>query len=133
MKASTVLKRLFTTASVYYSITTITLLIINVILTGGAEGKIIGVWNVLLLYPFALAWSGAEFLRKNQRLNRSVGSLLHYLIVAVAFLLFLWLPSNSTKSFTGAVLMFFVVTVCYWVIYLISYLTVKRIQDIKEE
>jgi hypothetical protein len=133
MKASTTLKRLFTTASVYYSATTILLLTINIILAGGAEGKIIGVWNVLLLYPFALAWSGAELIRKNQKLSNGIKTLLHYLIVAVAFLLFLWLPSNATKSFTGGVLMFFLVTICYWVIYLIIFLTAKRLQGIKEE
>ena len=133
MKASVTLNRLFTTASVYFSITTLTLLIINVIMTGGAEGRIIGVWNILLLYPFALAWSGAELIRQNQRLSVGGRTILHYLIVVAAFLLFLWLPSNTTKSASGAFLMFFLVTVCYWVIYLICRFTAKRIQSIKEE
>ena len=91
MKPSAVLKKLFTVACVYYAIFSLALLLINVILVGSTDGMVIGVLNVLLLFPFALSLSGAEFLRKSEKLSGVARILLHDLIFAAALLLFLWL------------------------------------------
>lgn len=133
MKPSTVLKKLFTAASVYYAVFSLALLLINVILTGGTDGKVIGVLNVLLLFPFSFALSSAEFLRKSNKLSGVTRMLLHYLIFAAAFLLFLWAPSKTTKNLTNAIFMLLLFTLVYWVVYLIGHLTAKRINSIREE
>ena len=133
MKPSTVLKRLFTAACVYYSIFSLLLLLINVVLTGGTDGKVIGVLNVLLLFPFSFSLSGAEFLRKSSKLSGVTKMLLHYLIFTAAFLLFLWMPSKTTKTLINAIFTLLLVTLIYWVVYLIGHLTAKRIRNIREE
>ena len=133
MKPSAVLKKLFTVACVYYSVFSLLLLLISAIAAGGTEGKIIGVLNVLLLFPFAFSLSGAEFLRKSSKLSGAVRMLLHYLIFAAAFLLFLWLPSQTNKSILNAFFTLLLITVIYWIVYLICRLTVKRFHSFREE
>ncbi len=133
MKISLVLKRLFTGASIYYSAFSLALLLINVILSGGTDGRVIGVLNVLLLFPFSLALSGAEFLRKNEKLPLAGRMLLHYFIFTAAFMLFLWLPSKTTKNLVNALLMLFLVTLIYWLVFLICHFTAKRFHSFKEE
>lgn len=133
MKPLAVLKKLFTVACVYYAIFSLALLLINVILVGSTDGMVIGVLNVLLLFPFALSLSGAEFLRKSEKLSGVARILLHYLIFAAALLLFLWLPSNMTKSLSNGIMILLLFTLAYWLVYLIYRLTVKRIRSIREE
>ena len=133
MKPLAVLKKLFTVACVYYAIFSLALLLINVILVGSTDGMVIGVLNVLLLFPFALSLSGAEFLRKSEKLSSVARILLHYLIFAAALLLFLWLPSNMTKSLSNGIMILLLFTLAYWLVYLIYRLTVKRIRSIREE
>ena len=133
MKPSSVLKGLFTTACIYYAIFSLVLLLISVILTGGTDGKVIGVLNVLMLFPFSFSLSGAELLRKKEDLSGVARRLLHYLIFTAAFLLFLWLPSNTTKSLTNGLLMIVLFSLVYWIICLILHLTAKRIKGIREE
>ncbi len=133
MKFSVVLKRLFTGACVYYSAFSLALLLINVVLAGGTDGRVIGVLNVLLLFPFSLALSAAEFIRKNDKLSGAVRMLLHYFIFTAAFMLFLWLPSKTSKSVINVLLTLFLLTVLYWLTYLICHFTKKRFHSFKEE
>lgn len=133
MKSSTVLKKLFTVACVYYAIFSLAFLLINVILAGGADGKVISVLNVLMLFPFAFSLSGAAFLRNSAKMSNVTKRLLHYLIFAAATMLFLWLPSNRNYSVTNGILVFVLFTLIYWLVYLIYRLTARRIRNIQEE
>lgn len=133
MKFSAVVKRLLTGACVYYSVFSLVLLIINVIINGQVAGTALSVLNVLLLFPFSLSLSGAEFIRKSDKLSGGVRVLLHYLILAAAFLLFLWAPSGAQKTIQSALLLLFLVSVVYWIIFAICRLTVKRFHSFKEE
>ena len=133
MKTSTIFKQLFTGTCVYYSVFSLVLLVVSIIFKGGVENVGIGVLNVLLLFPFSFALSGAEFLRKSTKLSGAVRMLLHYLILVAAFLLFLWLPSNMTKNLGNGLLMICLVTAVYWLVYLICRLTVKRFHSFQEE
>ena len=117
----------------YYSVFSLLLLTISVIFKGGVENVGIGVLNVLLLFPFAFALSGAEFVRTSTKLSGAARMLLHYLILSAAFLLFLWLPSNMTKNLTNGLLMLLIVTILYWLVFLICHMTVKRFHSFREE
>ena len=133
MKTSAIIKKLLTGACVYYSVFSLILLTVSVLFKGGIENVGIGVLNVLLLFPFAFALSGAEFVRKNTKISGAARLLLHYLILSAAFLLFLWLPSNMTKNLGNGLMMLLIVTVLYWLIFLICRLTVKRFHSFREE
>ena len=131
MKTLSILKKLFTGACVYFSIFTLALLLINLFLKGTAEIAI-GVLNILLLFPFALSLSAGALIR-GSRLSGALSNFLHYLIFTAAFLLFLWLPSNMTKNLTNGLLIFVLITLGYWLVFLIGRLTVKRFHSFKEE
>ena len=133
MKTSVVIKRLFIGACVYYSIFSLLLLLINVIINGEVAGSVLSVPNILLLFPFAFSLSGAEFIRKSDKLSGGIRVLLHYLILAAAFLLFLWFPSNAQKTLQSAFLLLFLESVVYWIVFAICHLTVKRYHSFKEE
>lgn len=133
MKTSVVIKRLLVGACVYYSVFSLMLLIINVMINGQVAGSALSVPNVLLLFPFSFSLSGAEFIRKSEKLSGGVRMLLHYLILAAAFLLFLWLPSNTQKTVQSAFLLLFLVSIVYWLICGICRLTVKRFHSFEEE
>ena len=133
MKTSVVIKRLFIGACVYYSIFSLLLLLINVIINGKVAGSVLSVPNILLLFPFAFSLSGAEFIRKSDKLSGGIRVLLHYLILAAAFLLFLWFPSNAQKTLQSAFLLLFLESVVYWIVFAICHLTVKRYHSFKEE
>ena len=133
MKPSAVLKKLFTVACVYYAIFTLALLITISILSGEQFSETVTfVLNLLLLFPFSLALSGAEFLRKSNRMSGAIRMLLHYLIFAAAFLLFIWLPS-APQTITNAIIVLTLFSIIYWMVCLIVYLTAKRIRNIREE
>ena len=133
MKTSVVIKRLFIGACVYYSIFSLLLLLINVIINGEVAGSVLSVPNILLLFHFAFSLSGAEFIRKSDKLSGGIRVLLHYLILAAAFLLFLWFPSNAQKTLQSAFLLLFLESVVYWIVFAICHLTVKRYHSFKEE
>ncbi len=133
MKTSVVIKRLLVGACIYYSVFSLVLLIINVILNGQVAGTALSVPNVLLLFPFSFSLSGAEFIRKSDKLSGGIRVLLHYLILSVAFLLFLWLPSNAKKTLESALLLVLLESIIYWVVFAICRLTVKRFHSFKEE
>ena len=133
MKTSVVIKRLFIGACVYYSIFSLLLLLINVIINGKVAGSVLSVPNILLLFPFAFSLSGAEFIRKSDKLSGGIRILLHYLILAAAFLLFLWFPSNAQKTIQSAILLLFLESIVYWIVFAICHLTVKRYHSFKEE
>jgi hypothetical protein len=133
MKTSVVIKRLLVGACVYYSVFSLMLLIINVIINGQVAGSALSVPNVLLLFPFSFSLSGAEFIRKSEKLSGGVRMLLHYLILAAAFLLFLWAPSNAQKTIQSALLLLFLESIVYWIVYAVCHLTVKRFHSFKEE
>ena len=133
MKTSVVIKRLFIGACVYYSIFSLLLLLITVIISGQSSGSILSVPNILLLFPFSFSLSGAEFIRKSDKLSSGIRLLLHYVILAAAFLLFLWAPSNAQKTIQSAFMLLFLESVVYWIVVAICHLTAKRYHSFKEE
>jgi hypothetical protein len=133
MKTSVVIKRLLVGACIYYSVFSLLLLTINVIINGQVAGSVLSVPNILMLFPFAFSLSGAEFIRKSDKLSGGVRVLLHYLILAAAFLLFLWAPSNAQKTIQSALLLLFLESIVYWIVYAVCHLTVKRFHSFKEE
>ena len=133
MKTSVVIKRLFIGACVYYSIFSLLLLLTTVLISGKSSGSVLSVPNILLLFPFAFSLSGAEFIRKSDKLSEGIRVLLHYLILAAAFLLFLWAPSNAQKTIQSAILLLFLVSILYWIVFAICHFTVKRYHSFKEE
>ena len=133
MKVSTILKQFFVGACVYYTLASVVLLLLNIILDGGNLERMIGLTNFLLLFPFGLALSGAGMIYRHTSMPRWSRLLLHYLITLLAFLFFLWLPSRAATTPTAIMTALFLLSLLYWAIYLIAVLSRKRFQSFREE
>ena len=127
------LKQLLTRTCVYYSIFSILLILIPIILKGGINNFVIEILNVLLLFPFSFCLSLAGWLKKNGQFPHALRRLFHYLIVTASILLFLWLPSNTSKGLILGIGIFTLITISYWLVVLICHFTVKRYHNLKEE
>ena len=132
MKISEILKKLFTGACIYYSAASVALILLKLILSG-AQNSVISVISFLLLFPFGLTVSGAQMVYRRSPLPSWSRLLLHFLMILSAFFLFLWLPAQSHASAGSTLVALFLLTVAYWVVFLIVKLTVKRFHSIKEE
>ena len=133
MKFSTLIKQLLTGACVYYAIASLLLLLINILIKGSISEVAISVLNVVLLFPFGLAMSGAQMLLKSPSLPKLAGMLLHFTITLTAFLLFLLLPANPHAKAGYYLIALLLVAILYWIGYAVVTLTKKRFQSFREE
>ncbi len=133
MKTSNVIKQLLLGACVYYSVASLLVLCISILIKGSLDAVVIGVGNVLLFFPFGLAMSSAGLLYRHANLSGGTRRLLHFLITLSAFYLFLWLPTRATADFTGHLLALVLITLLYWMIILITHLVKKRFNSLREE
>lgn len=132
MKASVILKKLFTGACVYYTVVSLAVLIASALLGGDLNGTFTSL-NYLLFFPFGLALSGAGILYRNSGLPYWGRLLLHFLITLAAFFCFLWLPSGANSNASTVLTMLLLLSIAYWVICLIVILARKRFRSFKEE
>lgn len=132
MKITGIVKTILTGACVYYTAASLILLVVKLILDGDTGG-IISVGNFLLLFPFGLSISVAQFICRLPSLPRWGRMLLHYLISLTAFLLFLWLPSKAQTTPSSTLVALFLLSLLYWALYLLGRLTKKRFHSFREE
>ncbi|MBR2907288.1 MAG: hypothetical protein IKC26_04515 [Clostridia bacterium] len=92
------------------------------ILTGISDNAsgVVSPLNFLLVFPFSLCFSVANFLHRSPKLGGFVKFVLHLLFTVGGFFCFLYLPAFSGKSTSSS----FIVLIVVAVLYLISYGTV---------
>ena len=132
MKTSNVIKNLLTGACVYYAIASLALILLRLILIGSTNG-VISIVSFLCLFPFGLAISGAQMIYRRSSLPAWSRLLLHFLIIFLAFFLFLWLPAQTKASPVNTLIVLFGLALVYWIVFLIVHVTVKRFRSFKEE
>ena len=86
----------------------------------------------LLLFVCGLCFSFAGMLRKADRLPSAVRVLLHYIIDALAAFLFLYLPVSVNQAATRLV-MFFLISIIYWLVVGTIELFRSRVRKLMEE
>lgn len=134
MKFSAFIKQLFTGACVYFSIVALLMIFIGLLSTNEFTGvKVVPALRLVLLFPFGLLLSAGQMLLKTDFLSKALRLLLHYIVTLVAFLLFLLLPANPNAKAGYYLIGALLVSVVYWIGYLIVALTKKRFHGFKEE
>ena len=133
MKTSTAIKQLLSGACIYYTVASLLVLGISILIKGSLNAVVIGVGNVLLLFPFGVAMSGAQMILQHTKQSNGMRRLWHFLITLTAFYLFLWLPARAKSQFTGHLLALVLITLLYWVVILIAHLIKKRYHSLREE
>ncbi len=129
----TTAKKILTDAAVLYTVGTLLLYLIALIVDPDGLSMVVGLLNAILIFPFCLCFSMARALVRSKRIGPAAGRLSHFGIVILAFFLFLWLPSGTIKTFPSAMITLLLVSLLYWLGFLIAKGTVHRYRSIKEE
>lgn len=109
--------------------TTITLIIL--MLNSGKADSPVSVLMLLLIVPCALLMSAASMLRRNPEVPRWIAILGHYIINVLSVFIFLYLPI-ATQGATRLV-MFFLLSILYWIIFGVCALISSRIRILKQK
>ena len=131
MKTFAKIKQWFTGGCVWYAIVSVIFLIIDLALSKDAT-HVISSTSFLLIFPFGLAMSWAGMIYKS-KLPRWSRILLHYVISAVSFLLFMLLPAGSASSGVYVLLMLVLLTVIYWILFVLVHIFAARWKRVVEE
>lgn len=120
-------------ACVWFSAVSLALILLNLILFSDGTASAIDSVRFLLLFPFSLCASAAGLISQSGKIPRWARVLLHYLIVVVAAMCFLWLPSVSGVRGVTVLIMLVLFTIIYWILFGLVHLIRKRIRLLLEE
>lgn len=109
--------------------TAITLIILA--LNSGNTESPVSVVMLLLILPCALLMSAASMLRHNPDVPRWIAILGHYIINVLSVFIFLYLPNAAQGA--ARLVMFFLLSVLYWIIFGVCALISSRIKILKEK
>ncbi len=118
---------------VYFTAIALVMLLLNIMLQDSGSQFAISPTSFLLIFPMGLTLSLAELLYKLPSMPRWGGALLHYGLSLFSFLLFLWLPLNSTASPAATFVLFTALSVLYWIAYFLVHLIRGRIRRLMDE
>ncbi len=97
---------------------TTVVLFVCFVLTGVSENSAgISPMNFLLIFPFALCFSLANHLLRSEKLGGFPKFLLHFLLTIGGFFVFLYLPAFPGGKSSSSVLVLFIVTIVYLILY----------------
>ena len=121
------LKTWLTGTCVAFTVITLIIMILN----SGKPDSPVSVIMLLLVLPCALSMSGAEMLRKNAAVPRWIRILGHYIINVLSVFVFLYLPNAAQGA--ARLVMFFLLSVLYWIIFGICALIASRVRVLMQK
>lgn len=116
------LKTWFTGTCVAFTVIALIILTLN---SGDTESPI-SVVMMLLILPCALLMSAASMLRRNPQVPRWIAVLGHYIINVLSIFIFLYLPNAAQGA--ARLVMFFLLSILYWIIMGLGALISSRIK-----
>lgn len=129
MKTWQTLKRWLNGGCVYFTVISLFFLLLNL----ATPEKSITPVSFLRIVPAALTISLGGLLLKWQVIPRWARCLAHYALLMLAFFLFLWIPLNPIASPSTTLIVIVVLSVVYWLIFLLVHLIGARIRRLMEE
>ena len=133
MNSFKLFKKWLADACVYFTVTALLLILVNLLLNdSGDAGRIHGV-SFLLFFPFGLCLSAAGLLFTSKALPLWAKYLLHFLITDLSLFLFLWLPSNSAAQASTGLIMLTLFSVLYWIFLGLAVWIRSRVRKLMEE
>ena len=113
MKSLQIIKEWLRGACVWFSATSLTMLLIGILFLPNMD--YIASLSYLLFFPFGLCMSGAGQLMKLEKLSRALRRLLHFLIALLSFLLFVFLPANVSLTLPFIFFFLLLFSMIYWI------------------
>lgn len=116
-------KILINTAITYTTV----VLFVCFVLTGVTENSAnISPLNFLYIFPFSLCFSFANYLHRSERIGIAVKFVLHFFLTIGGFFFFLYLPAFKNGKRSSSILVLFIITIVYLLVYGIVLLLSKR-------
>ncbi len=132
MKSKKTFLSIMARSCVYYTVISLALLFLDLILNGPTSGALTVTVSLLAL-PTSVCLSLGDLVRKATSIPRWVGQISHYLITILSIFLFLCLPANPGILPVKALLIFVLLSVLYWLTAGIVILVRRRIRRLMEE
>ncbi|MBR2722157.1 MAG: hypothetical protein IKB75_05190 [Clostridia bacterium] len=134
MKTLQGIKKWLADACVYYTATSLAIILLNLLLQNKIDMSVtVRVSSFLLLLPASLCLSAGGLLLANQKLSFPLRAILHYGITLISFLLFLWLPASAGARGSATLIILVIVTALYWLIFFSVHLIRGRVMRLWEE
>lgn len=132
MKFFSVFKKALRATCLWYTVISLCLLVVGLIAGNGQS--YLDATSFLLLFPFGLAMALAGMLYRSGKLRRWARWLLHYAITLCALLVFVLLPHmNGAVSPVTVLLLCVLLSILYWILFLLIHIFQKRFRKILEE
>ncbi|MBQ7335154.1 MAG: hypothetical protein IJW92_01600 [Clostridia bacterium] len=131
MKTWNLFKKWLIGGCVAYSLLSLFVLLLQIMISEST--LMVDANSFLLMFPCGLGISAAIRLGKTEKLPRWVRYILQYVIILLSFVLFLWLPRSTAFSPVNLLLLLVLLSVIYWVLFLLIHLLLVRIKRLWEE
>ena len=118
------IKILLSSSCVTYSVI-VMLLCVILLFTGNASG-VVSPLNFLLVFPFSICFSIANYVDRNTKLSTLLKTVIHFVLTVGGFFCFLYLPAFSGNSDSNSIVVFAVFAICYLIVYGVILLFRKR-------
>ncbi len=122
-----------TQGCVYFTVLSLLIILVNLLLTEDAAAKSISPSAFLLFFPCGLCMSAGELLLRVGSLPRWSRYLLHYIISVLAVFLMLYLPVSTHANAMSKLLMFILLSVVYWALFGVVMLIYTRVRKLLTE
>ncbi len=126
-------KKWFTDGCVIYTIISALLILYKVMTAENAAASAINTEAFLFLLPCGLTISAGGMALGIDALEGWLKRLIHYLLTALAILLFVILPADFRLSPSATLVLMVVLSLLYWLVYAIYAVTKSRVQKLLEE
>lgn len=122
-----------TQGCVYFTVLSLLIILVNLLMTEGAASKGISPVAFLLFFPCGLCMSAGGLLLRKNTIPRWGRYLLHYVISVLAVFLMLYLPVSTSSNPMNKLLMFILLSVVYWVLFGVVMLIYTRVRRLLTE
>ena len=116
MNSNNTIKNWLRGACFWYTLISLFMLIFGLMFSKNANN--VSTVSFLLFFPSGLCMSAAGMIYRNEKIGKSLRLLIHYLTTLLTFILFVWLPTGVKHTFPFILLLLFLITAIYWLIYL---------------
>ena len=133
MKSCKLFLKWLTGGCVYFTVLSLFIILVNLLITDGASSKGISLTAFLLFFPCGLCISAGGLLLRIKSIPRWGRYLLHYLISVLALFLMLYLPASANSGSMFKLLTFILMSVIYWVLFGLVMLIYSRVRRLLAE
>ncbi len=126
-------KKWFTDGCVIYTVISVLLVLFKIVTSKNSADSGINTDSFLALFPCGLTISAGGMVLGITSLQGWLKRLIHYVLTALAILLFVILPADFRLSSSATLVLMVVLSLLYWLVYAIYAITKSRVKKLLEE